>query len=138
MNERTVTRTDGEEPAQKFADARTSWNELQFLSWGEFKQMAPSILQLEVTRIGALIGTFPESNEFHNGLVRARFALKRFIACLGHAEKDTVEESCAQHIRTAIMNMSLQPDNLDIQTRETCSYILNRLHYALHRIRLIY
>lgn len=138
MNERPVARTVGEEPARKFADAQTSWNELQFLSWGEFRQMTPSILQLEVTRIGGLIRTFPESNEFHNGLVRARFALKRFIACLEHAEKDTVEESCAQHIRTAIMNMSLQPDDLDTQTRDTCSYILDRLHYALHRIRLIY
>ena len=28
-----------------------SWNEIQFLSWDKFKGMAPSIIQLEITRL---------------------------------------------------------------------------------------
>jgi hypothetical protein len=117
---------------------KPNWNELQFLSWGEFKQMAPSILQLEVTRLGKLMQTFPGGTDFHNSLVRTRFALRRFIACIEHAEKDTVGDKCGEHLRAAIMNLSLQPEELDGESRETCSYILDRLNYTLQRIRLIY
>ncbi len=115
-----------------------NWNEIQFLSWDEFKQMAPSILQLEVTRLGKVIGTFPTDNDFHNRLVTARFALKQFIACLQQAEKGTFEHTCCDHLRAAIMNMSLQPDGLDDAVRDTCRYVLDRLNTIYNRIRLIY
>ena len=115
-----------------------SWNEIQFLSWSEFQQMAPSILQLEITRIGKVIRSFPADTDFHNGLVRARFELKQFVACLGQAEKDSFGETCAPHLRKAIMSMSVQPPGLDLQTREKCAYVLDRLNYINHRISLIY
>ncbi len=115
-----------------------NWNEIQFLSWKEFRQMAPSILQLEVTRLGGLIRALGDDTEFHNPLVRARFALKEFIRCVEAAQKDTVEQSCAGHLRTAIANISFQPEGLDGGTQETCRYILDRLNYVHHRISLIY
>jgi len=114
------------------------WNELQFLSWGEFRQMAPSILQLEVTRLGKLMEGLVPGTDFHTSLVRARFALRRFIACIEHTEKDNVEARCGEHLRSAIMNISLQPEDLDDESRFTCSYVLDRLNYVLQRIRLIY
>ena len=116
----------------------TSWNEIQYLSWSEFKQMTPSILQLEVTRLGKIIDSVHDDTDFHNGLVRARFAAKKFIVCLENAKKDRVEETCAAHLREAIANVSLRPENLDPQTEDTCRYILNRLNYVYFRIRLIY
>ena len=115
-----------------------NWNEIQFLSWSEFQQMAPSILQLEITRIGRMIRSYPADTDFHNGLVRARFELKQFVACLEQAEKDGFEETCAPHLRAAIMSMSVQPSSLDLQTQETCGYVLDRLNYINHRISLIY
>ena len=115
-----------------------SWNEIQFVSWAEFRQMAPSILQLEVTRIGKIIQTFQENTEFHNGLVRARFALEQFVANVKQAEKNNFEETCVVHLRTAIANFPLQPDDLDAETKKTCRYILDRLNYVYHRITLIY
>ncbi len=115
-----------------------NWNEIQFLSWKEFQQMAPSILQLEVTRLGGLIRALQDDTEFHNRLVRARFALKEFIRCVETAQKDTVEQSCAGRLQTAIANISFQPEGLDGDTQETCRYILDRLNYVHHRIPLIY
>ena len=115
-----------------------NWNEIQFLSWNEFQQMAPSILQLEITRIGKVILSFPDDTEFHNGLVRARFELRQFVECLGQANKDSFEETCAPHLRAAIMSMSVQTLPIDLQTRETCGYVLDRLNYINHRISLIY
>jgi len=116
----------------------TDWNELQFVSWSEFRQMTPSILRLEITRMGKLIHALPTDTDFHNSLVRARFALKQFVACLERSEKDTLEETCSVHLRAAIISFSLQPETLDAQTKQTLRYILDRLNYVYHRIRLIY
>jgi len=120
------------------ASKKIGWNEIQFLSWGEFRQMAPSILQLEVTRMGNIIKSSPDDTEFCNSLVRARYALQQFIACVSNAERDTVEQSCAGHLREAIMHASFQTESLDDDTRNTCRYILDRLNYVYNRIALIY
>jgi len=116
----------------------SDWNELQFVSWSEFRQMTPSILRLEITRMGKLIQTFRGDTDFHNSLVRARFALEQFVACLERSEKDTLEATCAEHLRAAIIGFPLPSETLDAQTRQTHRYILDRLNYVYHRIRLIY
>ena len=117
---------------------RMNWNELQFLSWGEFKQMTPSILQLEVTRLGTLLRPHQEDTEFHNQLIRTRFALSQFIQCVKETKKDDIETACGEHLRTAIMSLSFPPEDLDTQTQDTCRYILDRLKYVHYRITLIY
>ena len=117
---------------------RMNWNELQFLSWGKFKQMTPSILQLEVTRLGTLLRPDQEDTEFHNQLIRTRFALNQFIDCVKEAKKDDIETACGEHLRTAIMSLSFPPKDLDTQTQDTSSYILARLKYVYYRISLIY
>lgn len=114
------------------------WNELQFLDWNEFKQMTPTILQLEVARLGGVIDSNLDDTDFHNSLVRSRYELQKFIACLGRAEKDTIEESCCEHLRLAIINLSILPDAVNAQTRNICTYVLDRLNYVYNRIRLIY
>ncbi len=117
---------------------RIDLNELQYLSWSEFKQTAPAILQLEITRLGKIIQAFPGDTGFHNSLVRARFALKQFIEDLEQAKTDSPPVACAEHLRVAIMNISFQPEGLDAQTKETCRYIFDRLSYVYHRIGHIY
>ena len=112
-------------------------NEIQFLSWDEFRQMAPSILQLEVTRLGTLIDA-AGATDFRNALVKARFEVKRFIACVQDAEKETVEDGCAAHLQTALLNVSLVNANLDEKTTATLHYIIDRLKYVNDRIALIY
>lgn len=116
----------------------TDWNEIQFVSWAEFKQMAPSILQLEVKRLGGIIGESHEDTDFHNSMVRARFALQRFIACIKNAQKAPVEEVCVEHLREAIMNSSVRPESLEERTHATLDYVVARLNYVHDRIRLIY
>lgn len=137
--EEPISQSPGDWPEREpVSPEAPGWNELQFLSWDEFSQMTPSILQLEVTRLGKLMESFDPGSGFHTNLVRSRFALRRFIACIEHAEKDTVESKCSEHLRSAIMNLSLQPEDLSDELRDTCAYILDRLNYMLRRIRLIY
>ncbi len=113
-------------------------NEIQFLSWEEFRQMVPSILQLEVTRLGTLIDAAGSATDFRNALVKARFEVRRFIACVQEAEKETVADACAPHLQTALLNVSLVNVNLDEKTTATLDYIIDRLKYVNDRIALIY
>lgn len=113
-------------------------NEIQFLSWEEFRQMAPSILALEVTRLGALIDAAGGATDFRNALVKARFEVKQFIACIHQAEKETVAEACTLPLQTALLNVSLVNANLDEKTTATLNYIIDRLKYVNDRIALIY
>jgi hypothetical protein len=113
------------------------WNELQFVSWREFKQMAPPILRLEVGRLGRAIEAVPAGSAFHDSLVRARFALQQFIAGLERAGREDLEESVA-HLRAAIMNVASQPAGLDDSVLASCRYTLDRLNYVYRRISLIY
>ena len=113
-------------------------NEIQFLSWTEFRQMAPSILQLEVTRLGTVIDASAETTDFRNALVKARFEVKQFIACVQQAEQETIEEVCAPHLQAALLNVSLVNTNRDEETTATLHYVMDRLKYVNDRIPLIY
>ncbi len=113
-------------------------NEIQFLSWTEFRQMAPSILQLEVTRLGTLIDAAGGATDFRNALVKARFEVKQFIACVQQAEQETVEEVCAPHLQAALLSVSLVNTNRDEETTATLHYVMDRLKYVNDRIPLIY
>lgn len=113
-------------------------NEIQFLSWTEFRQMAPSILQLEVTRLGTLIDAAGGATDFRNALVKARFEMKQFIACVQQADKETVEATCAPHLQAALLTVSLVNANLDEKTTATLDYVIDRLTYFNDRIPFIY
>lgn len=117
---------------------RIDWNEIQFVSWSEFRQMTPSILQLEITRLGRIIDEIQGDTEFHNSLVRARFALQQFVTSVKEAQKSTIEDSCVEHLRAAIVNVSIRPDGLDARIHTTLNYVLDRLNHVHDRIRLIY
>ena len=118
-------------------EGKTDWNELQFLSWNKFRQMAPSILQLEVTRLGTLIDASGSATDFRNALVKARFEVKQFIACLQQAEKENVE-ACAPHLQTALLNVSLVHAHRDEAMAARLNYVIDRLKYVNDRIALIY
>lgn len=119
-------------------DQKRDWNELEFISWKEFQQMAPAILQLEITRISRLLAAQPFDADFHNALVAVRYQLKKFIEYLPNVEKDGVETACAPHLNNALLNMPA-PDALpDPALREILDYITDRINYVLQRIKRIY
>ncbi len=99
--------------------------------------MMPSILQLEVTRLGTLIDASGGATDFRNALVRARFALKQFIACVEQADKENVE-ACAPPLQAALLNVSLVNAHLDEETTARLHYVMDRLKYVNDRIALIY
>ena len=113
-------------------------NEIQYLSWKEFRRMAPSILRLEATRLGTLMDGAGDDLNFRNTLAQARFELKRFEAGLDEATPDTLEATCGPSLRAALMALALAVDGQSAATAETLRYVLNRLSYIHDRLALIY
>jgi hypothetical protein len=114
------------------------WNELQFVSWDEFRRMAPSILQLEITRMDGLLPALGAHANSYNDVVRARFCVRQFVTCIEGAEKEHLEPDCAAHLHNAILSLSLPPDDLDAQALNTWRYVLGRLSDINRRLPLVY
>ncbi len=117
---------------------KKDWNELEFLSWKEFQQMGPAIIQLEITRIHKLSNQFTSETDFYNSLVKARFELKKFVVCVEETKHGPLPDSGMDHLRNAIMSISLGESNRDQATNQTLNYILERLNYVYNRIGFVY
>lgn len=115
-----------------------NWNEIEFLSWLEFKQMAPAIVQLEITRIGRMIDLFPLKTDFRNALVKARFDLKKFSDALQDLKRPPLPDPCTGRLQSAIITLSLEDADANEDLLKALQYILDRLNYVYQRIDLIY
>jgi hypothetical protein len=113
-------------------------NEIPFLSRTEFRRMAPPILRLEISRLTRLIQTCTLDTEHHNALVKARYEMRQFVACLERADRESVESACAHHLRSALLALSVDRDGLDGETANIISYVIDRIRYVHDRIGLVY
>lgn len=113
-------------------------NELQFVSWTEFQEMVPSIIQLEISRLERLIEGLQSETEVHNAVVKARFELEQFAACLQEGEKEDLEDTCAPHLEAALLTISMISTDPDDEAAETLQYVADRLEHVHDRMELIY
>lgn len=113
-------------------------NELQFVSWTEFQEMVPSIVQLEISRLERVIEEVRDQTELCTALMEARSELQEFSATLQEAEKETLEASCAPHLEAAMLTLSMKADEADGETAETLRYIVDRLNHVHDRMELTY
>lgn len=121
---------------QQPPDNSRDWNELGYISWKSFRQMAPPIIQLEITRISRQLDKQQLDTERHNLLVQVRFELKQFNEKLASAGKEQVAETCAPHLQNALASLLLFPPN--DEWHKTVDYIRDRINYINERIPLIY
>lgn len=113
-------------------------NELQFVGWKAFQQMVPSIVQLEISRLERIIQRVRDEPHVCNALVKARFELKKFAACLQQAEKESLEETCAPHLQAALLTVSMTPDDQDDDLAASLRYVADRLNHVNDRMKMIY
>lgn len=123
---------------QQPPDNPRDWNELGYISWKSFRQMAPPIIQLEITRISRLLDKQQLDAERHNLLVQVRFELEQFNEKLASAGKEQVAETCAPHLQKALASLSLFQPDADGEWQKTVDYIRDRINYINERIPLIY
>ena len=100
--------------------------------------MAPSILQLEVTRLGRMMRDYDLELEVHNAFVKGRYELKKFVQILPElADKDIAQESI-EPLGNAIMAVSFEHESIKGDVAEIQAYILDRLNDVYNRIKLVY
>lgn len=122
----------------QLSNRKPQWNELEFISWKEFEQMAPSIIQLEISRIGNAINAPATEIDLRNMLVKARYELRQFQDCLQQADRPPLKDSCVAHLRSAIICLSIQNQVQDKETATTLKYTCDRLNSVLERTDLIF
>ena len=88
--------------------------------------MAPSIIQLEISRIGSVINAPATTLDIRNVLVRARFELREFQECLQLEDGPPLGDSCVAHLRTSILSLSIRNQIRDKEATITLDYVFDR------------
>ncbi len=109
-------------------------NEIQFLSWEEFRQMTPSILGLEISRLAQVLAEDGRSTQERNTLVVARHELRRFVGCVAEVEPQQVT-GCGKHLAAALLAAAFVRGERD---STALSYVIGRLQYVQDRMAYIY
>ena len=104
-------------------------NEIHYLSFQEFRQMAPAILDLEVKRLAGLIDDAHDAER--NDLVWARHNVMESVAAIERRHRDRLASDCAPLLEAAMITIGLLTDRVD---RATLQYVLDRLAYVRDRI----
>jgi hypothetical protein len=115
--------------------SQTGWNELGYISWREFKKMAPSIVKLEINRVGKLLNKIQAGSKNYNALIKSRYELSQFVECLHQTQLPPLKETCTDHLSQAILNLSFEDPG---GTSKEVHYILDRLKHVYDRIGMIY
>lgn len=115
-----------------------SWNELEFVSWRQFHQMAPPIMRLEVTRLGQLIGRAGSNHEMRNALVKVRYELLEFVVAIEQCKDGCLSGWARDRLDAAIVNVPLDQADPDGDVYASLTYVLDRLNSIQKRIDFIY
>lgn len=114
---------------------KPDFNELEYISWKEFRKMAPAIIRLEINRTGKLLKEFHSDSDMYNTLIKTRYELTQFVQCLEQTNGPPLPDSCSGHLSKAILNLSLEDAG---EMSDEIQYILGRLKYVYDRIEMIY
>ena len=114
------------------------WNELEFVSWRQFHTMAPSILRLEISRLGDLIRRSGANLDLRNALVRSRYQLLSFLVEIDKCDDGQLSSEAKERLEAAIVNLPLDLAESESEFHSSLRYILDRLRTVQKRIDFIY
>jgi hypothetical protein len=75
--------------------------------------MAPSVLKLEISRLGRMADQLSLQDERRNVLVSARYRLGVLRDLIQNGFETADLESCDEHLRTVILSLGFRPDAAD-------------------------
>ncbi|MFT5142592.1 MAG: hypothetical protein ACI80V_000336 [Rhodothermales bacterium] len=114
------------------------WNELHYVTRDTFAHMAPSVLRLEIGRLGRLIDSLRIEDAWRNALVAARYRLTTLREIVTGNFADADLGVCEEHLNAAILSVGFRPGADDHPLDTTLDNIADRLGYVrerLHRLR---
>jgi len=119
-------------------DKTPGWNELHFMNREEFARMVPTVLQLEVSRLGMVLTRFEPGTDAYNAVVTARHRVGKLREGL---QSVLTSDEVADHERdleTAIMSVSIRDEDVPRDVQRELVYVADRLVYILGQMRLLY
>ncbi len=119
-------------------DAETGgWNELQFVSRSEFERMAPPVVQLEISRLSALMASSISDSEMYNTLVRLRYNLTTFIEMVT-SSNDLKSEEMKSILSEVLLLIGGTLEMCPNAMQDDLKYVADRVEYIYNRISFIY
>ena len=116
---------------------KKDWNELEFTNIADFKRMAPSIIQLEISRIGKIIDSRNSMDLAYNLLIKARFDLKEFRNDLETVIKNKMNENNLFKLYSALFHIAGAAEN-DPEIKSKTDYIIDRLNDLIYKCKMLY
>lgn len=109
-------------------------NEIHFVDRDEFLQMAPAIVQLEITRLCKMLTDLEPGSDVYTAVVATRYHLTELLKELSVQDADEGQTISAEHLRAAIMCLSVPEDTVDETIQESLVYVADRLGYILLQV----
>jgi hypothetical protein len=117
---------------------KKDWNELEFTNLNDFKRMAPSIIQLEISRLGKIIGSLEATNSVHNLLVKARYDLTEFQKDVETLNENKVNNRHLSKLYSALFCIASASKNSGKTIEDKINYVSDRLNDLLNKCKMIY
>ena len=117
---------------------KKDWNELEFTNFNDFKRMAPSIIQLEITRLGKIIYSLETTNSAYNLLIKARYDLSQFQNDIDTINEQKIEESTLVRLYSALFCIASAAEKSDKSIKSKADYVINRLNDLLNKCKMLY
>jgi hypothetical protein len=112
-----------------------SLNELHFLDRQEFLQMAPTIVQMELSRLTGIAEALEPGSAEHTAVVSARHQLRLFQDAFPAASDAVQAMPPVERLEAAILCLSTDESRVDAVTYESLIYVADRLGYIASQMR---
>ncbi len=119
-------------------DKTPGWNEVHFVNREEFATMAPTVLQLEVSRLTKLLPEFDLGSDTYNSIIAARRKVESLQFSIKNEMNPDEVESCAADLESSIMCVSAADSDADADSSRVLVYVADRLVYILGQLRHLY
>ncbi len=119
-------------------DKTPGWNELHFINREEFANMAPTVLQLEVSRLTRLLPSFELGSDAYNSVIAARKGVAHLQTLIQEEMDETRVKECALELESAILCLSVSDRKTDPNSRRVLVYVADRLVYILGQLKHLY
>ena len=119
-------------------DKTPGWNELHFINREEFASMAPSVLQLEVSRLTRLLPSFELGSDAYNSVIAARKSVAYLQSYIQEEMDEARVKECSLELESAILCLSVSDRKTDPNSRRVLVYVADRLVYILGQLKHLY
>ncbi len=109
-------------------------NEIHFVDRDEFLQMAPALVQLEITRLSEMLADLEPGSDVYTAVVATRYHLTELLKALSVKNAEGWQTISAEHLHAAILCLSVPEDTINEKIQETLVYVADRLGYILLQV----